>query len=138
MALPLPTVPDGWSLTSLMLHNETDITPNDPKPFAAMIMVQQRIDAPNGVQPTDVMAGDIVALEGQLPGFNVKQSGVDEASKLRVLEFEYSAEGHDLTQLVVYVPAGERLFTVTLTAKRGSQFDKLRSQAVSIARGKLA
>jgi hypothetical protein len=138
MAPQLPKVPDGWSLTSFMLHNESELAQKDAQPFAPMMLVQQRIDVAAGVPATDVLAGDVVALQEQLPGFTIKSSGYDEATKLRHLEFEHEAEGRQLTQLVLYVSEGERLFTVTLTARSGAQFEKLRPQALAFARGRFS
>ncbi len=128
---PLPS----WGLTQLALHYEGEDLSAEARPFAAVLLVQLRMDVPPGAAADVVQKADLAVLKAAAPGLRLITAGplAVGGAQHQHLEWTVDDKHHgSLQTLVVYVTRGSRLYTVTGT-HRAASFSKIRADILSYA-----
>ena len=129
-------LPKGWQQASLTLYFEGEDLSKQDQPFAANVVVTNRLEALAKASPADVAAKDLRDLGSALPGFDLVDNGELKmgAHHAPFLEYEFAdGPSRRLCQLVIYCAMGKKLFTFTGTHVAGKQFAAVRADMVKIA-----
>ena len=129
-------IPNKWAFSSTLLHFEGEDLSQDPRPFAANVVVQSRIDVPDGTAAELVATADLSLLKTNLPGFQLVSDQDAKAGQKSVTAIEYTFRDSServLQQLILYCQSGKRLYTVTATHVAGSRFGVAKEAVLRMA-----
>src|SRR5687768_9808915 len=122
-------IPKGWSISQLVLHDESEDLSAEKRPFAGNIIVQVRMDARGYQSAAEVAATDLAGLQSGLEGFNLVSQAPKPIGNATAYVVELSfrdPEGTPISQLVLYARRGPDLYMISGTHRSGDRFARVR------------